>query len=683
MSESSNEEEIVITLLSNGSSEIFRNNSLTSFSNKLHSPIVLNPSNHNYIALQEIGISLSSGNIQVPNDKPTLIYFEWDVSLYLFFNPDFSEDLTDKETYKKTFLTTYERNQNNFFVNYSNDFGIFSTKYFLENKIYTTKTIEEELKEFKCFSNEEGNLNIALVSDYLKETFDDNINIPPSLLQQFQIKRNSLKSESIFDNEDKLLGIIVHENFAKALKIETYSTTNLSDNTQRFEVPNSIFIHSEKYLVYFLSKDEKLRGGLFFDNTIGTYNDNVINIDCNIVYPYISNEKFCSTLATFNNITNNQKFLYYYPNNRTYYKLKGNEIQDISIRISDKDYNQLSLFEGIPTITKLIIKSQVKMDFTSNLRVSSKASGTSNFKNKNSFFRVVIPTNDIFQSEKSQISVSSITYPNRFKLLPEYLNAKCIRTYFMYSNENIISSEMEITSSSENDSAFSKDITSDLSLDPLTLINNFNKRFEKEKIEWLYNNQSQRTTIKTNKHAYILQIPCPLGYLLGFQDSDVSFSNNMIRNHLFKDSWFYKVFWTEKFIDVMKTKNNLSIYEILANNNFSTTNFFYIALSSHDEYQIKRPINLELHRPRYALVYNNIIEDSIVDNNYYKVLKTIYFEDSDSKWKTITYKNDEYKNVCEKTPLYLEFMLRLPSGDEVEFENMEDEVVINLKTKSM
>ena len=60
----------------------------------------------------------------------------------------------------------------------------------------------------------------------------------------------------------------------------------------------------------------------------------------------------------------------------------------------------------------------------------------------------------------------------------------------------------------------------------------------------------------------------------------------------------------------MKIKNNLSIYEILSNNNFSTTNFFYIALSANDEYQIKRPINLELHRPRYALVYNNIIEGS-------------------------------------------------------------------------
>ena len=41
------------------------------------------------------------------------------------------------------------------------------------------------------------------------------------------------------------------------------------------------------------------------------------------------------------------------------------------------------------------------------------------------------------------------------------------------------------------------------------------------------------------------------------------------------------------------------------------------------------------------------------------------------------------KMYAKKTPLYLEFRLRLPSGDEVEFENTEDEVVINLKTKSM
>ena len=161
---------------------------------------------------------------------------------------------------------------------------------------------------------------------------------------------------------------------------------------------------------------------------------NVINIDCNIVDPYISNTKFCNTIATFNNITNKQKFLYYYPNNRTFYKLRGNEIDSINIRISDKDHNQLNLFEGIPTIVKLIIKSKIEMDFTSNLQVSSKAPGISHFYNKNSFFRVALPSNEVFQGEKSQLSISSITYPNRFKVLPKYLNSNIIIKIYPYSN---------------------------------------------------------------------------------------------------------------------------------------------------------------------------------------------------------------------------------------------------------
>ena len=54
-----------------------------------------------------------------------------------------------------------------------------------------------------------------------------------------------------------------------------------------------------------------------------------------------------------------------------------------------------------------------------------------------------------------------------------------------------------------------------------------------------------------------------------------------------------------------------------------------------------------MHRPRYALVYNNIIEDSFVDSHYHKVLNTICLKDSEGKWKTITYQNDEYKKLQE------------------------------------
>ena len=664
------DKEISITLLSNGSSNLFKENSLTSFSNKLHTPIILNPSDYHYVALQEIGLSLNSGNIKIPNQKPAIIYFEWNTS---FSNN--LEKITNYETLKQVFIETYEQNKNSFFINYPNKFGIYSDKGHIENKVYTTDTIEQELRKFDFFSNEEffeGKLQLRLVKNYIKDTND-------LWWQRFEIKRqNSNPSETAID-KNKEIGLLIHRNLAKALQLSTHLKDNFVLHSSRFEKPTTLEIDSETYLLYFIRESEIVFGGIFHDNKIQSNDDTVINIDSNIVDPYISDTKFCNTLATFNNVTNNQNFFHYYPNSRTFYKLRGNEIDTINIRISDKDYNQLSLFQGIPTIVKLIIRSKVTMDFTSNLRVSSKAPGTLQFQNKNSSFRVVLPSNDIFQSENSQLSISSITYPNQFKVLPKYLKSDKIRKIFLYSDQKV--DEFNMNFFTEDDPELTEDIANAVSLDPNVLISNFNKKFKKEKIEWVYDKLNQRISLRTKQNAYLLQIPIQLGKILGLQESDVNYSNQMATSHLFRPLWFYKAFLTEKLVDVMKIQNDLSIYELLGNNDFPVEDFFYIGLSSNDVFQFQQSIDLQLHRPRYALVYNNIIEDSIVDNSYYKILKTIYFEDSESKWKTITYKNDEFKKIQEKNPLYLEFSLRLPSGDLVEFENDEDDVVVNLKTK--
>ena len=105
------DEEVVVTILSNGSSNLFKDNSLTLFSNKLHTPIISNPLKHNYIALQEIGISLNSGNIRIPYAKPAIIYFEWDTT---FCNHE--EDLSNYEIRKKVFINTNEENKNHFLL---------------------------------------------------------------------------------------------------------------------------------------------------------------------------------------------------------------------------------------------------------------------------------------------------------------------------------------------------------------------------------------------------------------------------------------------------------------------------------------------------------------------------------------------------------------------------------------
>ena len=98
----------------------------------------------------------------------------------------------------------------------------------------------------------------------------------------------------------------------------------------------------------------------------------------------------------------------------------------------------------------------------------------------------------------------------------------------------------------------SKDINSVISLDPLVLVKNLNKMFENEKIEWIYNNQNHRIKIKTSNNAYVLQIPQSIAILLGFQEVDISFVNDATVNHLFKETWLYKVFWTDKFINTIK-----------------------------------------------------------------------------------------------------------------------------------
>ena len=134
---------------------------------------------------------------------------------------------------------------------------------------------------------------------------------------------------------------------------------------------------------------------------------------------------------------------------------------------------------------------------------------------------------------------------------------------YLFSDQEVIIGEMEVfTSKNEDNSDLMKDVSDDVSLDPLVLISNLNKRFREEDITWKYDNKPQHISIKTSKRGYILQIPVPLGNLLGLQNSDVGLVNAMTSSHAFKSTGLYKRFWTEKFIEVTKLQNNLSIYEL-------------------------------------------------------------------------------------------------------------------------
>ena len=80
----------------------------------------------------------------------------------------------------------------------------------------------------------------------------------------------------------------------------------MKNNSERFEILDAIDINSETYSLHFLNKGEEIKGGGVYDNKITSYDNDVINIDCSLTYPYISNEKICTTIPTFNNISDSK-----------------------------------------------------------------------------------------------------------------------------------------------------------------------------------------------------------------------------------------------------------------------------------------------------------------------------------------------------------------------------------------
>ena len=119
----------------------------------------------------------------------------------------------------------------------------------------------------------------------------------------------------------------------------------------------------------------------------------------------------------------------------------------------------------------------------------------------------------------------------------------------MYSDQEVILGEMKVfISQNEDNSYLMKDDSDYVSLDPLVIISNQNKKIREEDITCKYNNRSQHVSIKTRKQGYVLQTLFSLGNLFGPDKSGAEFVNSMTNSHEFKDTWFYTLFWTENLL---------------------------------------------------------------------------------------------------------------------------------------
>ena len=687
MSDQVNNEYHSVTLLSNGSFTLFPNNSLSSFSNKLQKVIKLDPSMYHYVALQEIGVSLKLENIAIPDYTPYLYLIDWNLTI---FQINLQNQLIfTREVIEQNFNNIIK--DKNFMRNHLNPYGIRTNGIHFNNQYFDISSLDKEINDSLkgIITSEKVKVSINFVSDhvtlrsYLKKYMKNDFSAHS--LRQIQIKCENNDNVSIvktnsnpnvISNKDLFIDgrfcvILLHEKFAIATKIERYWMVINGKRLLQCFFPTKISVNNENYFVYFVRNGEEIRGGILTENSVSSNNNNIIEVHCNLVNPYPSNENFCKILATFNTLKQDKTFMYYYPKNLSFFKILDSEVQNIDIVLKEKSTKQLKLFYDTPTLVKLLIKSEKGMPGISNIRISSNADSISNFPNKNSFFRVKLKSNDIFQSENSQIAITSVSYPNKFKILPSYLKSNTIKLIYMYSSshfshQNIFTEKNVDGKIIENENVIFSNLKE--------VFNNF--------VSLDYDENANIFSISSTHNAYIIQLPIPLGNVIGMRKNDIQFNNKMIYNHTFKSDWYYNCEMTPKFLDTMNDKHNKSIYEYLNDHNYPVDGYFYLGISRNDKYIFKRPINTNFHRPNYGLIYNNIISESILNNKYYKILKSIFFEVTETSWKTISFERNDYINIQEKNPLFLEFSIRLPSGEIIEFENQDDEVILHLQVKS-
>ena len=311
-----------VTLLSNGSENIYPNNSLTHFTNTFPKKIKLDPSLEHYVALEEIGVDLQLPNIPIPNHSLTSIFL---FNYYDKFWVKLANNFVD-----------YPGDQ--YFIAGQSSAYIRNFPLSLSPRLFTLDIIENLISNYfrhsRNFFNDHKIIYIDLVRDAQTEVlFTRKYNkVLPVFLKQFCIRSEAIAetdTDSPFSFIDNF-GITIHENLFFALKLHTAKLGK-----------KQIEIYGEKYYTICIETGSEIRGGIFTEDNIHYNNNNIVEVECNLISFYPSNDTFCSTISTFNSFRNNNSFHYYIAENLNYYRLKSNEIQSGTISILNKKQETL------------------------------------------------------------------------------------------------------------------------------------------------------------------------------------------------------------------------------------------------------------------------------------------------------------------------------------------------------
>lgn len=434
--------------------------------------------------------------------------------------------------------------------------------------------------------------------------------------------------------------VFLHETFVKTFHFNSCKMKNLQVRPENDENANSKIVslvqiganfyierevnHSgEKYYGYFITKDPLTQYHTALESDKFNIDENqqlpeLIKVQCDIIEPQILNNSYSQDLLVLSaDIHYTNRYFFHEIDKISYIPLLFNDISQIKITLVNENNQLLDLVSGHATIVKIRFRKNKKMIGNFYCRLTSKANEVYP-NNKGNLFTVQLPSSKMLNDEW-KVSLNSINLPNNYST-------------FLPKKEKALHTLIYKTATKP---AIAHEFKTNIKYTPSRLVSEINIFFVNNNIGRANIDNLGRLVFGLNETGCNFALGMDLAKVLGYETGQV----------------------------IPNDPNYMFIRPL-------TTTPKTITFES--------PIDCNYFRPNYFIVYSNLVQPSIIGNQYSPILKVVPVLDSNEPYKLLDFKVREFYRIQNTEMTEIRMELRTHDGELVNF--LDDEhVVMNLQ----
>lgn len=607
-------------VLSNGSADTFKNNTLTSFSNKLPVPLEYQIEDKVEIGIESIGFSSVFRNVSLPPaNVPSFIISNCKIlERHMLCTDDTNTKYMCQMPVKFDFKNDID-----------NHGACQYWYYHLQDKEYTW----DDIKDLGTKIHQEN--GVVLRKDGDRLVFDLNYDA-------------AVKGQHHW--------VMLHKTFQQSFNFNAFnyaseqnnpydklSTINYVSIGSDLHVQRLAMYRGQEYYVYlisyqFLAIDRFIERGpkALVDTLLISEPLNLkerkypsfIKVVCDSIQPQIINSNWSKDLLIFSpDYSQKRDYTFREIECVDYIPLLNNYIPNIKIKLLDENDEQLQLLSGHATLLKLSIRKMPFEKKSFNVRLTSHKSNTF-IENEVYSFKVRLPST-LELDNTWQVCVNSISHPSRFAtFLPEQSEREIVYKRFSDRTEvNHIFSAGYCYTLEQLEYELNKFLVdNNIGTFKILTSQRFELYLKKESLGWLV-------------------LPLNIAIMLGFDKSDFT---------------------------AYKIKGSHLILKIFGTHDFHTKP------SGNVEVSFNRPINLGYLQPNYIMMYSNIVKDTIVGGSYAKLLRIVPLNPSEQDYVISEFRHKEFCELENHQIREIHIELRAHDGKLINFIQSQ-ETIVNLE----